>query len=275
MNGLQANDQHPASSASSVVHQHRVTSEFGTDEQQMTVRVVPPSHDHDHDDDDDRNFITQVNVPSGRRHTCGGGLDSFSTQLVVDNFSETVSVPVLGRPSAPRQSCASFCNYESARRYKESMRLEPSLAAAQFDVSMVCYPDSTKKRYRTTVHCATKLRPRHFGATSFIQPKHKEDRFISYVDYGQDSTRRWHTTAVTVRPRTGCSTFVRGFQFSDGAWSGDDSLDDLESCGSSGFLEDEGGSSVGPGQSDLELNLSNGDLGKRNGYRAHMVVGGE
>lgn len=211
-------------------------------------------------------------MPSGR-HSCGG--DGFSSQLVVDNFSETVAVPVFERPSGPRQSCASFCNYESDKRYKESMRLEPGLAAAQFDVSMVCYPDSTKKRYRTTVHCATKLRPRHFGATSFIQPKRKEDRFISYVDYGPDSTRRWHTTAVTVRPRTGCSTFVRGFQFSDGAWSGDDSLDDLESVGSSGFLEDEGGSVVGPGQSDLELNLSNGDLGRGNGYRAHMVVGGE
>lgn len=257
-------------------------------DQAMTISLDGPSHLKGHDDDDDNNnfghFIRQVNVaPSSKRHLAAT-TDPFSSQLVAESFSETVAVPVLPSSSSsslggggPRQSCASFCNYESERRFRESLTLEPSIAAAGFRVSMVVYPDCTKKRFRTTVLCCPRLRPKRFADTNFVQPKRKETRFVSYVDIGgPGSERRWHTAGITVTPRTACSNFVRGFRFTDGSDGGGGpwSEDDLDSVGSSGFLDDDCGSF--PGHGDLDLHLhDHGHLGPGDGYRTHLVVGGK
>jgi hypothetical protein len=196
--------------------------------------VVVPSTCQDSNNLQDSHFLHQINFPASQS-TVSNSHD-FSHQMITESFSEHISVSAL--PAEPRHSCAAFCNYESEQHCRDTVHLATTMAPVGYNSSIICFINCSKKRFRTTVNFEPRLRPVHYEETQFVRPKRMESRFVSYLDYKTETSRRWYTSSVQINHKAGCSSFVHDFQFNE-IYS-EAGEDDIGSIGSSGFSDDEG-----------------------------------
>ncbi|ESO95359.1 hypothetical protein LOTGIDRAFT_232051 [Lottia gigantea] len=139
-------------------------------------------------------------------NTFGGRANTTPVKMVPIQISETVSVVQL--PNYEERTVSSSVDILSMQRYNEKVNLEPSLAPVHFADTMICYKDSTRKRFVSKTYYEPRVKPRQFSNTIFIYPKRPEKSFVSLLDYHMDECRQWFKTCVEFKAKTYTTTKV-------------------------------------------------------------------
>lgn len=182
--------------------------------------------------------------------------------LVPDQVTETVSVSPLS--NYEERSTKSYVDFVAMKRYNEEVNLAPCLTPVAYRDTVICYKNSTKKRYKCQTLYEPKVKPRNFSDTLIIFPKHPQKSFVTCLDYHIDECRRWFKTTMEFKAKT--YTTKKIICGSDGEDSGmsdssESELDDKLSCGD------------GPGASQIFLPRWNKDQFDENKNIPHIMNG--
>lgn len=111
------------------------------------------------------------------------------------NFTECVSVAAV--PPYDETSVTAKCDFEAKKRYNKRVELQgPSWSPIHYRDRVICYMESTRRRFISRVDYEPHVRPRSFADTIFVFPKNIDKRYVStYTSHG-DGTRKWFKTAV-------------------------------------------------------------------------------
>ncbi|XP_045171601.1 refilin-B-like [Mercenaria mercenaria] len=120
--------------------------------------------------------------------------------IVPDNVTETVSVCPLVNYEEKRS--ASYVDFVTMKRYNEEVKMAPILTPVAFRDTVICLPDSGKKRFKSQTLYEPKVKPRKFSDTLIIFPKRPQRSFVTLVDYHIDECRRWFKTTLEFKART-------------------------------------------------------------------------
>ena len=112
------------------------------------------------------------------------------------------SISVTDLPSYVEESAVAYCDLEQHNHCKASVTFGPGLAPVSYRSAIICYDNSTRKRFISKVNYETRMRPKKFGETVYVRPKDAEKSYVSFLDYHCDEQQRWYKTAVTYDPRS-------------------------------------------------------------------------
>ena len=88
------------------------------------------------------------------------------------------------------------------QRFHEQVNFEPKLDPVHFKDTIICYKDSTRKRYVSNTYYEPRVKPRTFADTLVIYPKRPEKLHVSCLDYHIDECRRWFKTCMEFTAKT-------------------------------------------------------------------------
>ena len=148
------------------------------------------------------------NHNSDSRRQAGSTTASF--RMVPVEYSECVSVAQL--PAHQDHYFVTYADFELRKRNKESVELGTTLYPVGYRDSVVCYIDSTRKRYISRVNYETRVRPRRFSETCYMWPKQLTRTYVSFMDHHVDQTRRWYKSTMELKAKTYSSTKVHNFE---------------------------------------------------------------
>lgn len=183
--------------------------------------------------------------------------------LEPDQVSETVSVSTV--PRYEERKSISYVNFIAMRRFNEGVNLEPCLTPVAYRDTVICYINSSKKRYKSQTLYEPKVKPRKFSDTLIVFPKRPLKSYVTCLDYHIDECRRWFKTTMEFKAKT--YTTCKIIKDSDGESVDSRSDTDSEADSMEAFPDPDG-----PGVSQVFIPRWNKD-GLENGQIPHLVNG--
>lgn len=121
--------------------------------------------------------------------------------MIPVHYSESVSLANVKDYGSDR--CVSLCDRARARpRVKEEVHFGEVLDSVGFADSVYCYLDSTKRRFRSTVFYAPRVRPKAFSETYYLPPRHTSLSYESSHEHHPNKvTRRWYSASLSYAAR--------------------------------------------------------------------------
>lgn len=148
----------------------------------------------------------------------------------VDDVAFTEKVAVRSTDKELTKSCSSYLDVRSIERFRSSIHLKHRLKPVNFSDKLVCYTESSKKRFRTTVHYQPRYNTSQYTETNYVMPRRAETTVVSALNYGQGNSGKWFATSVRIPPKVYRHKMVYNFHMhrscdddtesEDGSYSG-------------------------------------------------------
>lgn len=137
-------------------------------------------------------ILERLNQTHTQRTT---GLLKTASDMIPVQFSESVSLANVKNYGLDR--CVSVCDRISERRVREAVSFGEVLDSVAFADSVVCYLDSTRRRFRSTVFYAPTIRPKGFSETWYVLPSRSSVSYAaSHEHHPTKVTRRWFSASL-------------------------------------------------------------------------------
>lgn len=120
--------------------------------------------------------------------------------MIVDHISETVTVVRL--PNFEERFDVSALQYIDMKRYNDKVKFEPCMHPVHHKDTIICYKDSTRKRFVSKTYYEPRVKPKKFAETLMIFPKVPEKTFSTCLDYHIDECRKWFKTSMEFKARS-------------------------------------------------------------------------
>lgn len=186
-------------------------------------------------------------------------------RILPDQVSETVSVFPL--PNYEERYNVSYVDLLTMKRYNNGVRIAPCLTPVNHRETIICYKDSTRKRYKSHTDYVPRPKPKSFSDTMIVYPKAPVKTFVTMLEYHIDECRKWFKTTVEFKARTYTTNKIVNNDQNE-----TEELEDAEIDENFSAINDTNNNITGPGASQVFIPRWNKDV---NTTDIHIPATGE
>ena len=174
-------------------------------------------------------------------------------RILPDKVSESVSVFPL--PNYEERYNVSYIDLLTMKRFNNGVKMAPFLTPVKHRETIICYKDSTRKRFKSHTDYVPRPKPKSFLDTMIVYPKEPVKTFVTMLEYHIDECRKWFKTTVEFKARTYTTTKIVGNEPNQ-----TEDLTDNEADENSVTANDSNNNPTGPGASQVFLPRWNRDV---------------